>query len=98
MSQKIKTTSSFLKTIGDENRLSILIFLKDHPQCVCKIFPMLKISQKLASHHLSQLKKIDLVKRERRGNFIYYSINKKVLNKYLNIFNSTIKYEKTRRN
>lgn len=82
--------------ISDENRLKILIFLQSSPRCVCEIYPMLNISQKLASHHLSQLKKIDLVETERIGNFIYYSINKKVLNKNLSIINSTIKYEKTK--
>ena len=91
MNNKIDATSEFLKIIADTNRLKILVFLKNEPKCVCKIFPMLKISQKLASHHLSQLKKIDLVKQKRNGNFIHYSINKKVLKKYMHILNSTIK-------
>lgn len=91
MEKEIDTVNVFLKTIADPNRLKILVFLKSKPQCVCKIYPMLKISQKLASHHLSQLKKIDLVKQERSGNFIHYSINKKALKKYMHILNSTIK-------
>jgi ArsR family transcriptional regulator len=91
MKSKIDTTNEFLKIIADPNRLKILVFLKDKPKCVCKIFPMLKISQKLASHHLSKLRKLDLVKQERNGNFIHYSINKKVLKKYMHILNLTIK-------
>ena len=91
MEKKIESISEFLKIIADTNRLKILVFLKDKPQCVCKIFPILKISQKLASHHLSQLRKLDLVKQERNGNFMHYSINKKVLKKYMRILNSTIK-------
>lgn len=91
MKNEIGKTNEFLKTIADANRLKILIFLKKSPKCVCKIFPMLKISQKLASHHLSQLRKLDLVKQERNGNFIHYSINKKVLKKYMHILNSIIK-------
>ena len=91
MNDKIKMTSEFLKTIADINRFKILVFLKNKPQCVCKIFPMLRISQKLASHHLSQLKKIGLVEQERNGNFIYYSINKKALKKYLKTLNLIIK-------
>ena len=77
MKSKIDTTSEFLKIIADQNRLKILVFLKDKPRCVCKIFPMLRISQKLASHHLSQLRKIGLVNQKRDGNFIIYSVNKK---------------------
>jgi len=91
MKKKIEKTNEFLKIIADPNRLKILVFLKNKPQCVCKIFPMLKISQKLASHHLTQLKKLKLVKQERNGNFIHYSINKKVLKKYMDILNLTIK-------
>ncbi|MCX6723689.1 MAG: metalloregulator ArsR/SmtB family transcription factor [Candidatus Staskawiczbacteria bacterium] len=91
MEKKIDKINEFLKIIADPNRLKILVFLKNKPQCVCKIYPMLKISQKLASHHLSQLRKLDLVKQERNGNFIYYSINKKVFKKYMHILNSTIK-------
>ncbi|MCX6720375.1 MAG: metalloregulator ArsR/SmtB family transcription factor [Candidatus Staskawiczbacteria bacterium] len=91
MKKKIDKANEFLKVIADTNRLKILVFLKNKPQCVCKIYPMLQISQKLASHHLSQLRKLDLVKQERSGNFIHYSINKNVLKKYMHILNSTIK-------
>jgi len=87
MEKKIKSINEFLKIIADTNRLKILIFLKGKPQCVCKIFPMLKISQKLASHHLSQLRKLDLVKQKRSGNFIHYSVNKKTIKKYLKLLN-----------
>jgi DNA-binding transcriptional ArsR family regulator len=54
------------------------------------MFPYLKISQKLASHHLTQLKKMGLVKQERSGNFIYYSLNKRVLKQNLNKLNSIL--------
>jgi len=90
MKSEINTTSEFLKIIADPNRLKILVFLKNKPQCVCKIFPMLKISQKLASHHLSQLKKIGLVNQERDGNFIIYSVNQKNIEKYLKLLNKFI--------
>ena len=90
MENKINSVNQFLKIIADTNRFKILVFLKDKPQCVCKIFPMLKISQKLASHHLSQLRKLDLVKQERSGNFIHYSINKKVIKNYLKLLNKKI--------
>ena len=82
--------NNFLKAVSDENRLKILIFLQKSPKCVCEIFLQLKISQKLASHHLSQLKKMGLVNQERDGNFIIYSLNKKVLKQNLNKLNSTL--------
>jgi ArsR family transcriptional regulator len=85
-----KQASNFLKTISDINRLKILVFLKKSPKCVCEIFPHLKISQKLTSHHLVRLKKLGLVKQERDKNFIIYSLNKKVLNQNLNNLNSIL--------
>lgn len=88
---KKEQTNKFLKIIADPNRLQILVFLKKSPKCVCEIFPFLKISQKLASHHLSQLKKIGLVEQIRNGNFMYYSVNKKVLKKHLDNLVTIIK-------
>ena len=90
MKNKVDAISEFLKVIGDASRLKVLIFIRNKPQCVCKIFPMLGISQKLASHHLAQLRKLDLVRQERDGNFIYYSINKKVIKKYKKLLNKFI--------
>jgi len=85
-----KLAKDFLKVISDKNRLEILIFLQGSPRCVCEIFPHLKISQKLASHHLSQLKKLNLVKQERNGNYMFYGLNKKTLSQNLNNLNSIL--------
>ena len=91
MSKKIEDTNKFLKVIADDNRLRILLFLQSSPKCVCNIFPLLKISQKLTSHHLAQLRDMNLVKQKREGNFIHYSINKKVLKRCMDNLNSIIK-------
>jgi ArsR family transcriptional regulator len=90
MKSEIDIINNFLKIIADKNRFKILVFLKKEPKCVCKIFPMLKISQKLTSHHLLQLKKIGLVDQKRDGNFIFYSINKKNIKKYFKLLNKFI--------
>lgn len=88
---KYKKINNFLKAIADPYRFEILFFLKKSPKCVCEIFPHLKISQKLASHHLSQLKKMGLVEKKREGNFMYYSLNKNVFKKNIAKLNSLIK-------
>jgi len=90
MEQQIKTTSEFLKIISDPQRLKILVFLQDSSRCVCKIFPSLGISQKLTSHHLSRLRAAGMVTQERRGNFMHYSINKKVIKKHLQLLNKSL--------
>ena len=89
--KNIRETYLFLKAIADKNRLKILCVLKEGSKSVCEIFPAVGISQKLASHHLGQLKKIGLLSDERKGNFIYYSLNKKVIREYKKIFNQIIK-------
>ena len=89
--KEINRVYEFLKVIADKNRLKILCILKDAPRCVCDIFPAIGISQKLASHHLGQMKKIGLVSEKRDGNFIRYSINKEALEEYKIFFNKLIK-------
>lgn len=89
--KKISMIHDFLKAVSDANRLKIICILKGGPKCVCEIFPVVGISQKLASHHLKQLKKIGLLTENREGNFIRYSLNKKSIKKYKNFFNQVIK-------
>ena len=86
----VENTYAFLKAIADKNRLKILCVLRNGPKCVCEIFPAIGVSQKLASHHLGQLKKIGLVKERREGNFIYYSLDKKVIKEHRQVFNHII--------
>jgi ArsR family transcriptional regulator, arsenate/arsenite/antimonite-responsive transcriptional repressor len=80
----------FLRTIADKNRLKIICVLREKPRCVCEIFSKINISQKLASHHLSQLKKAGLVSEKREGNFIRHSLNQKNINDYKKIINKII--------
>lgn len=87
----ISKTYKFLRAIADENRLKILCLLRKGTKCVCEIVPAIGISDKLASHHLKQLKSIGLLTEKREGNFIYYSIDKKAIKEHKKIFNQIIK-------
>jgi ArsR family transcriptional regulator len=89
--ENIEKVYSFLRAIADPNRLKILCVLKSGSRCVCKIIPAVGISDKLASHHLKQLKRIGLLNETREGNFIRYSLNKKAIKEYKKIFNQVIK-------
>ncbi|MFA7319255.1 MAG: metalloregulator ArsR/SmtB family transcription factor [Parcubacteria group bacterium] len=89
--ESIGKTYAFLRAIADPNRLKILCVLKGGSKCVCEIVPAVGISDKLASHHLKQLKNIGLLDEKREGNFIRYSLNKKVIKEYKKIFNQVIK-------
>jgi ArsR family transcriptional regulator len=89
--KNVLKTYIFLKAISDKNRLEMLCMLRNEPKCVCEIFSSMNISQKLASHHLGQLKEIGLLNKKREGNFIYYSLNRKAIREYKQIFNQVIK-------
>lgn len=70
-----------LKALAEENRLEIIKLLSKSSLCVCEIESKMKISQNLVSHHLSVLKKANLIEDCRCGKNNYYSLNKKELNK-----------------
>jgi len=80
----------YLKVIADVNRLAILSILKNGPLCVCEIFPKLKLSQNLVSHHLKVLKEMGLIEDTRDGIKIFYSRNEKTIEKYQTLLNKKI--------
>ncbi|MDP1620570.1 MAG: metalloregulator ArsR/SmtB family transcription factor [bacterium] len=82
---------AFLRAVSDSNRLKILCVLQTGSKCVCEIVPAVGISDKLASHHLKQLKGAGLLVEKREGKFIRYGLDKKAINAYKKIFNQVIK-------
>jgi len=80
--------ADFLKIIGEENRLKILCLLKDGEKCVCDIWQYLGLAQNLVSHHLKVLKDFGLVSSRQEGLKVIYSLNKKVVKKYLELLNN----------
>lgn len=87
----VQKTYAFLRTIADPNRLKILCLLRGGSRCVCEIFPATGISNKLASHHLKQLKNAGLIIEKREGKFVRYNLNKKSIKEQKKIFNQIIK-------
>ncbi|MDO8670634.1 MAG: metalloregulator ArsR/SmtB family transcription factor [Dehalococcoidia bacterium] len=65
-----------LKVLSDENRMRILILLRDGERCVCDIVNFLGLPQSLVSHHLAVLRNAALLRDRRSGKWVYYSINK----------------------
>jgi ArsR family transcriptional regulator len=64
-----------LKLLSDGTRLTILALLKDREFCVCELVDILEISQPGVSQHLRKLKSQGLVKEDKRGQWVYYSLN-----------------------
>ncbi len=66
--------SEFYKVFGDPTRLRVLDVLVNKPLCVNEISEILDISQSAVSHQLKNLRSSNLVKTEKIGKNVYYSI------------------------
>jgi ArsR family transcriptional regulator len=73
----------FLKCLADENRLKILKLLLEGEYCVCQLEELLDKSQSSISQHLSYFKELNLLNEEKSSKWTYYSLNRKVYDKYL---------------
>jgi DNA-binding transcriptional ArsR family regulator len=78
--QSLSTVAFLAKSLSDENRLRVLISLREGRLSVSAMVEALQLSQPLISHHLKELKRSLLVKVERNGPFIYYELaDKRIL-------------------
>ena len=67
---------TLFKALGDELRLAALLLIRDQEKlCVCELTEAFDVSQPKVSRHLAILRDLELVETERRGQWIYYSIN-----------------------
>ncbi len=67
--------SEFYKIFGDQTRLRILDVLLNKPLCVNEISELLDMTQSAISHQLKNLRASNLVKTEKMGKNVYYSIS-----------------------
>ncbi|UQD53728.1 ArsR family transcriptional regulator [Bacillus methanolicus] len=70
-----------LKALGDPTRLKMIALLNTRDCCVCEFIPIFNISQPAISKHLSRLKNAGLVTERRQGQWVFYSLNRKQLEK-----------------
>jgi len=74
-----KLCAEKLAALAAPERLKILRFLRDGPHNVGEIARMLQAEPVNVSHHLTVLKTAGLIRGEKRGRFIYYSLTPGVL-------------------
>lgn len=67
--------ADILKLLGNETRITMMKILDDHDCCVCEFVEIFKVSQPSISQHVRKLRDIGLVREERKGQWIFYSIN-----------------------
>lgn len=65
-----------LKAISEETRLKIISYLTIDSFCVCELVALLEMSQPSISQHLKRLRQENIILEERRGKWIFYSLNK----------------------
>ncbi len=73
---ELKKLADALKALGDPTRLKIVAMLNVRDCCVCELVPIFGISQPAISKHVSRLKHADLVTENRRGQWVFYSLNR----------------------
>ena len=64
----------FLKCIGEPTRLRILKLLSSGEKCVCEITDSLEREQSSISHHLTALRKCNIVTSRQEAKNIYYKL------------------------
>lgn len=76
----VKAYAGFCRLLGDENRLQILFSLEGGQKSVSSIIEFTGLSQTLVSYHLRTLREQRLVKTDRKGPFVLYTlVNEQIL-------------------
>jgi len=71
--------NTLFKALNDQTRRSIVELLKDKDMNAGEIADEFNISKPSISHHLDILKRADLIRSEKKGQFIHYSLNTTIL-------------------
>jgi len=72
-----------MKALSDPTRREIMNLLKKGSMTAGDIASHFEMTGATVSHHLSQLKKAELISERKEKNFIYYSLNASVLEEVL---------------
>ena len=89
----LKVNSKLLKVLGHAKRLEIVCLLQGHSLTVNHIVQMTGLRQSTVSQHLITLKLVKLVKTEKLGKEIYYSLNKQIIEDVSNFLHRLTKMQ-----
>jgi ArsR family transcriptional regulator len=73
------------KSLADEKRLKILTLLTFREMCNCELTAALGLTQPNLSHHVRKLEDAGLVRHEKRGKWVYYSLADEDISKRLGL-------------
>ena len=77
----MKDAAELFKILSVDKRIEIIELLKKAPMSVNAMADALGVTQSAVSQHLRVLKSAGLVRDERQGYWIYYSLNRETLEK-----------------
>lgn len=67
--------AELFKVFGDSTRMKIICVLMEKEMCVCDIASVIGASVSATSHQLRILKQAKLVKYQKKGKVVYYSLD-----------------------
>jgi len=73
---EVGKVANILKLLGDKTRLIMVKMLNTNDCCVCEFVEIFKMSQPAISQHVRKLKDAGLIQEIRKGQWIFYSLNK----------------------
>ncbi len=77
---EVNQMAEILKALGHPARLRIIEYLAESPSCICNdLVDELPLAQPTISRHLSELKKVGIIKGVIEGKNVCYCLNEEVL-------------------
>ncbi len=72
--------AKLFKALADETRLAILLQLRERGEvCACDFLACCELAQPTLAYHLKVLREAGLVNTDKRGLWVYYTLNKEKL-------------------
>lgn len=84
--------NTLFKALNDQTRREILVLLRSGDMSAGDIAEHFSMTKPSISHHLDILRQADLVTSDKRGQFIYYSLNTTVIDEVVGWFMSFQKH------
>lgn len=82
-----------IKALADENRLAIMMSLRQREKCACYLLEELNISQSTLSHHMKLLCDSGLVDYRKEGKWMHYSLSREGVNAFRDMIDGYIRTE-----
>jgi|SRR5581483_4871572 len=89
--EETAATADLFRALADPARVRIVNALATsaEPVCVCHLVEPLRLSQPTVSHHLKKLVDAGLLRREQRGRWAFYSLEREALERLATVVDIT---------